>query len=185
MLTSPEIFAESLHDCGDIKLLRIAHLAGKRVIFYFDWQGNEISFTADIAEVIKGDIPEFPRSRKGDMGNVRHGLESKLVHKKWDEHELRREKLPLYWSEEWLKNKYAELGSYTAIQKQYGYDETTMSGHAQAYHDWSPKKENANKKENLLTDFATGKYTMAELAKKYGVGKATAWRWVKGYEQQA
>jgi len=174
-----EELARLLDDAGGLKFLRARHLVRNQAIFTFDWQGKRLQFTAAVVEVLDGEVPINARSRASDERNpgvLAHRMKEKAH---WTEDELRREGLPLYFSEEWLRATHARLGSATAIEKMYGYSNQAISRHLIALGIETRPRNTKAQKEKVRELLSAGQLSYTAIAREVGVSKATVTRIAK------
>ncbi len=125
---SPEDLARSLEDAGGLKFLRWRHLHRNQGVATFEWQGQQVQFTAAVVEVLDGEVPEKPQNRRvesaGQHGKIAHLSRKGTV---YNEDQLRSHGLPLYLDDDWLLAALKRLGSQDAISSTYGYSNQVIS----------------------------------------------------------
>lgn len=97
--------------------------------------------------------------------------------------ELKRYALPLYWSEEWLREKFEECGTFAKVARQYspevlGVNATTIANYARDTFGWQVRAETTKKRHHVIDDYDTRTVTQTDLARTHGVSVSTVNRWV-------
>ena len=103
--------------------------------------------------------------------------------------ELKTYHLPLYWNEEWLREKVDECRTFAEVSRTYaeevlGVNATTIANYARDTFNWRMREETTRKRIAAMDEYeAAGgpdakDLTQAELANKYDVSESTVNRWV-------
>ncbi|TDE87398.1 hypothetical protein [Deinococcus sp. S9] len=179
-----EELARLMDDAGGLRFIRSRHLTRNQVVLTFDWQGQPLQFTAAIVEVLGGEVPDNARSRASDERNpgvISHKMQKK---KHWTEDELRREGLPLYFSDEWLLATHQRLGSAMAIERMYGYSNQAISRRLiQLGIETRPRNTEAQR-ERARVLRAQG-LSLEAIAKETGLSKPSVSRATRGIKENA
>ncbi|WP_135230364.1 hypothetical protein [Deinococcus fonticola] len=99
--TKPSL-AKSLHQARDIRLSRIDHLGDHHLMLHFRWKRRTIKFSCAILEVFDADLP--PEPPKKQVSERRSPLKELPVEV------LMKAGRPLYFNEQWLREKLKEHG---------------------------------------------------------------------------
>ncbi len=140
---------------------------------------EEIEMTARAVEVLSREKARRPLpAAKRSVGGQWRVFQQRSH---WPLEVLKKEGLPLYWNEEWLRGELARLGSYKAIEKVHGYPNSTVSAFAKRAFGMETKPRVKDKKP-LVRKLHRENPTLSieEIARRAGVSKATAWRYLHG-----
>lgn len=105
--------------------------------------------------------------------------------------ELKKYGLPLYWNEEWLREKVDECRTFAEVSRTYaeealGVNATTIANYARDTFDWRMREETTKKRALAMAEYekaggADAKdLTQAKLAETYDVSMSTINRWITG-----
>ncbi len=99
--------------------------------------------------------------------------------------ELLRYGLPLYWNEEWLREKVEQCGTFAEVARTYasealGVNATTIANYARDTFDWRVREETTKKRAVALREYeeSNGDISQTELAERHGVSVSTVNRWI-------
>jgi hypothetical protein len=163
-------------------IIRVTPLGENRAVFTVRLGDATVQFTVSIHEVI-GLVPSAKRKRLS-RGQARSRIHTAMQDaKSWTEEELRREGLPLYWSEAWLKRMFEQYGSFVAAAEASGYGAQTLNNYAVKRFGWSQKPRKAQLKARVIEDWRTSGDSLEKVAARHGVNKATVYRWTVGMER--
>lgn len=98
---------------------------------------------------------------------------------------LMRHGLPLYWNEEWLREKVDACGTFAEVARSYskevlGVNATTIANYARDTFGWRVREETARKRILALREYerTNGEVTQTSLASRLGVSVSTINRWL-------
>lgn len=180
--TAADLIAALANRRRPTTIMRVTPLGENRAVFTVRMGDETVQFTVSIREVI-GSVPLAKRER------FSHGEARARVHaavrdaKSWSEEELRREGLPLYWSEAWLQRMFDQYGSFVAVAEATGYSAQAMNNYAVKHFGWSQKPRKAHLKQRVIEDWRTSGESLERVAARHGVNKATVYRWTLGIER--
>ncbi len=93
--------------------------------------------------------------------------------------------LPLYWNEDWLREKVDQCGTFAEVARTYssevlGVNATTIANYARDTFGWRVREETTKKRALALGEYedSGGEITQTELAKRFGVSVSTINRWI-------
>lgn len=171
---------------GAARVLRLSPIDGKTFLLRVAIGGEEVEFTARGLELLSETrLPPHPRRverRRLVRSEGRGGFVSAFHDRPhWPEELLRREGLPLYWNEAWLRAELERLGSYVEIERAWGYPNSTVAAFAKREFGIEVKPRKGSVKALVRRVWRENPgITLAELARRTGVSKATAYRYVRG-----
>lgn len=148
---------------------------GNALVLLIDYGGYEFRLGVKEPWLVDGDLEEALARRQGLRGR-----NNRVKHvEKLSVEELRARNLPLYWNEEWLRAELARLGSYAEIAREHGYpNASTIASYAYRKFGITILKDYEPKRKAATQDWEKGRWTYLEIARRQGVGVATAYRWV-------
>lgn len=117
--------AQSLHQAHDIRLSRIDHIGDHHLMLLFRWKQRNIKFSCSIIEIFDADLP--PEPPKKEVGERRSKLKDLPVQA------LTGARHPLYFNEQWLREKLEEHGTQAALARAYGYSNQAVSEACQRF----------------------------------------------------
>lgn len=184
MLATPsDLIATLANRRHHTSIIRVTPLGENRAVFTVRLGDETVQFTVSIGEVI-GLVPPAA-AKRFSRGEARSRISVATQDaKSWTEEELRREGLPLYWSEEWLRRMLDQYGSFVAVAEATGYGPNTMNNYAIRQFGWSQKPRKAQLKAKVIEDWRTSGDSLEKVAARHGVHKATVYRWTVGIERQ-
>lgn len=127
------VLEQIVAELPEARVLRIAPLKGRYFILRLAVGDETVEFTALASELLSQSKQPRPQRYKPERGKLNRAQQGQSVFAQkshWSEAELWREGLPLYWNEAWLRAELERLGSFMAIEKEYGYPNNTLSGFA-------------------------------------------------------
>lgn len=173
------IIEETVELLSKARVERVSPLQGRMFYMRFVAGQEEIEMTARVVEVLSRERARCPLpAAKRPVGRQWRVFQQR---QHWPLEVLRKEGLPLYWNEEWLRGELARLGSYKAIEKVHGYPNSTVSAFAKRAFGIETKPRVKDKKS--LVKALRREHPQAsieEIARLAGVSKATAWRYLQG-----
>lgn len=180
---SPEDLARALDDAGGLRLIRTRYTGHRnQAVLTFDWQGKPLQFTVAITEVLGGEVPQNTRNRSTDErnpGRIAHLVKGKAH---WTEDECRREGLPLYHSETWLRDALKRLGSQAEIQRVYGYSNQILSRRLLALGIETRPRTTEQQRERARFLRRTTTLSLEKIAAETGLSKPSVSRACRGIQ---
>jgi hypothetical protein len=190
-----EMVARSMDRLHGAKLIRSAHLGGAKLLLTFeDAAQRKWIVQMAVIEHVEGKLPPMVNERAAKDVGAGRGRGKRVIayeanHQysqkgSWTARELEEGNLPLYWSETWLRDQLAGLGSLSEVGRVHGYKISTLENWRSRHGLDSIKPQKTEAKAKLLKAWEAGQKkrvppTAGELATQFGVAHSSASNWIQ------